>query len=49
MQPGEYTAVDPTLSRAMADGFGALSYGWTLPRVVELITETASGRGTPLT
>lgn len=49
VQAGKYTAVDATLSRAMADGFGALSYAWALPRVVDLITETASGRGTPLT
>lgn len=46
---GRYTAVEPTLARGLADGFNALSYGWVLPRIVDVITETASGDGTPLT
>jgi iron complex transport system substrate-binding protein len=44
---GRYTAIDPTLSRSIADGFNPLSYQWVLPRLVEVITETAEGRGTP--
>lgn len=47
VQAGRYSAIEPTLARAMADGFNALSYAWALPRVVELLTETFAGRGLP--
>ena len=46
---GRYTALTGMDSRAISDGFNALSYQAVIDLLVDVVTTNAQGEGTPLT